>query len=219
MSDIFREVEEEVKRDQVAQLLKKHGTLIISVLLVVVIGVGGYRAYEYWQRTKAAEAGQKFETALQFESDGKAAEARAVFDDLARSAPQGYGMLARFRVAGALVKSDRPAAIKAFEALAADTALDQTLRDLASVRAAMLQIETLPYADLKARLEAHAQAGKPWRLTARETLGLAAYKGGQMDEAGKQFDAMLADSAATQTVRQRAEMMLALIAGGAVSGQ
>lgn len=215
MSDIFREVEEEVKRDQAAQFLKKYGNLIGGVLVALVIGVGGYRGYEFWQQKQAAEAGQKFEAALQLQQDGKAAEAKAQFEDLARSAPEGYRLLSRFRLAADTAKADPAAGIKAYEALAADTTIEQTLRDLATVRGAMLQVDTLPFAELRGRLDGLAQQGKAWRLSAREVLGLAAYKAGNLDEAGKSFEAILADPEASQTTRQRAEVMMSLIRGGA----
>ncbi|HRK24563.1 MAG TPA: tetratricopeptide repeat protein [Beijerinckiaceae bacterium] len=215
MSDIFREVDEEFKRDQVAQTVKKHSNLIIGLLLAVVIGVGGYRTWQYFETKKAIEAGQKFEVALALASDGKADEAKAAFEAMAREAPKGYQMLARFRLASDLARTDVAGAIKAYEALAADASIDQTLRDLASVRAGVLMVDTAGYDDLKARLEPHVAQGKAWRLAAREALGLSAYKAGQLDRAGGYFEQVLADPAAGQAVRQRAEMMLALVRGGA----
>lgn len=215
MSDIFREVDEEFKRDQVAQTFKKHGNLIVGVLLAVVIGVGGFRTWQYLEAKKAAAAGQKFETALALAADGKADEARAAFDALSKDAPAGYRMLARFRLAAEQSRTDAAGAVKAYEVLAADAAIEQTLRDLASVRAAQLQVDTLPAAEIEAKLQAHAADGKPWRLAAREAMGLAAFKAGQLDKAGAAFERILADPEATQTARQRAEVMMALVRAGA----
>ena len=84
------------------------------------------------------------------------------------------------------------------------------LRALARVRGAMLLVDSLGYDEIRSRLDAETAAGRPWRLMARETLGVSAYKAGKIEEAERAFEAILADPEATQVVRQRAEMMMAL---------
>ena len=219
MSDIFREVDEEFKRDKVAEFFKKHSNLIIGALLALVIGVGGYRTWQYFEMKKSAEAGQKFEAALALATEGKADEAKAAFDALAKSAPAGYRALSLFRIAAEQAKTDPAAAVKAFDALAGDAALEQNLRDLAKVRAGLLLVDTAPLAELQQRLEPFTAQGQAWRLAARETLGLAAYKAGNMDKAAQYFELVLADPEATQTIRQRAEVMMSLVRGGAVQAK
>lgn len=210
MTDLFREVDEEVQRDKVAQFFQKHQTLMISGLLAIVIGVGGYRAYSYFEQKKAAEAGAKYESALALSNDAKAADAKAALEALSKDSPAGYQVLAKFRLASDLAKTDAKAAAAAFEALSGDAAVEADLKALAKVRAGALLVDTLGYDDIRGRLEGEAAAGRPWRLMAREALGIAAYKAGKIDEAEKQFEAILADPEASQIARQRAEMMMAL---------
>lgn len=216
MSDIFREVDEEFQRDKVAQTLKKHGNLIIGVLLAVVLAVGGWRGWQYLEAQKAAEAGKAFETALALIADGKADAGKSALEALAKSAPAGYRTLSQFRLVAEQAKTDGPGAAKAYEALAGDAALDQTLRDLAKVRAASLLVDSQPLEALQQRIEALSGAGQAWRLSAREVLGTAAFKAGQMDKASRYFDSILADPEASQSMRQRAEVMMALVRGGPV---
>lgn len=210
MTDLFREVDEEVQRDKVAQFLKKHQTLLIGGLLAIVAGVGGYRAYTYFEMKKAAEAGAKYEAALVLSNDNKTAEARAALEALVKDAPAGYQVLAKFRLAAETAKTDPKAAAQAFEALANDAAVEADLKAFAKVRAAALLVDTAGYDDIRGRLDSEISAGRPWRLMARETLGVAAYKAGKIDEADKHFEAILGDPEATQVTRQRAEMMMAL---------
>ena len=46
MSDIFQEVDEEVRRDKALEFWKKHQNLIIAGAALIVLATGGYRFYE-----------------------------------------------------------------------------------------------------------------------------------------------------------------------------
>lgn len=215
MSDIFKEVDEEVQRDKVAMFFKKHGNLLGTLALLVVIGVGGYRAWTYFEMKKAAEAGKAFEAALALDSEAKSADAKAAFEGMQKDAPAGYKTLVQFRLASDLAKTDKAAGLKAFDALAADTTLDQNLRDLARLRAGMLLPDTTPLQEVQQRLEPLTASGQTWRLSAREALAAAALKAGDSVKAESYLNAILGDAEATRSFRDRAEMMLALVRSSA----
>lgn len=215
MSDIFQEVDEEFKRDKVAQFFQRHANLLIGLALLIILGVGGYRVYTYYETKKAAEAGLKFEGALTLATEGKPDEAKAALEAMQKDAPAGYQALIRFKLASDLAKSDKGGAAKAFDALAGDAGLDQHLKDLAKLRAGMLLVDSAPYAEIEQRLEPLAAPTQPWRMAARETLAAAALKANDALKAQKYLDLILADSEATRAVRERAEMMLALVLSGA----
>ena len=48
MSDIFQEVDEEVRRERLMQLWKRYGNFVIAAAVIVVLGVGGWRGYQWW---------------------------------------------------------------------------------------------------------------------------------------------------------------------------
>ncbi|MGH6832134.1 MAG: tetratricopeptide repeat protein, partial [Methyloceanibacter sp.] len=52
-----------------------------------------------------------------------------------------------------------------------------------------------------------------WRFSARELLGLSAYRLNNVHEAERQFSALLGDQGTPPNLRERADMMLALIVG------
>src|SRR5580692_10167173 len=123
MSDIFREVDEDVRRDKAAEFWKKYQNYIIAAVVLVLLATGGWRLYD-WRRTEAAQAaGARFEDALQLARTGKGGEADIAFAKLASDAPAGYAVLARLSSAADLAKSDPARAIAAYDALADDTSL------------------------------------------------------------------------------------------------
>ena len=83
MSDIFREVDEEVRREQLQKLWDRYQNLVIAALVLIILGVAGWRGYDYWQTKKAMQAGGAFEEAAVLSEGGKHAEAETAFAKVA----------------------------------------------------------------------------------------------------------------------------------------
>jgi hypothetical protein len=211
VSDIFREVDEEVRRERLEQLWKQYGNYIIAALILVLACIGAWRGYIYWQERKAAEAGAAYEAASTLADEGKHKEAEAAFAKLASDGTAGYRTLARFREAAQLGLSDAKAAVASYDELAADASLGHSLQDLAAVRAGLLLVDTAPYQELRTRLEPLSAADRPFRHTARELLAFGAWRAGNTAAARKWIDAVVADPETPGTIRSRVDVLAALI--------
>ena len=212
MADIFHEVDEEVRRERLQRLWERYNILIIAVAVLIVAGIGGWRGYQWWLDKQAAAAGAKFEAAVTLSEAGKHAAAEADFSKLAAGAPAGYRTLARFRAAAELVSVKPAEAAKAYDALAADSSLSTTLQDLATVRAAMLRVDSASFSDMQLKLAPLAADGRPFRHTARELLALSAWRAHDNAAASKYIDMITGDLSAPPLMRVRAETLAALIA-------
>ena len=216
MSDIFREIDEEVRREKAAAIWSKYSTVFIAIAVVAVVGVAGWQFWQHQERQKAEAVGAKFESAIRAARDGNGSEAEATLTELSANAPAGYRQLARFRLAGEVGKRDPAAGAAAFDALANDGSLDANYRDLARLRAGLLRVDLVPYAELRPALEPLAAQAGNWRHSAREALGLAALKANLYEDAGRWFDAIVTDAQTPPALRQRVELYLTLVRGGAV---
>jgi hypothetical protein len=213
VADIFHEVDEEVRREQLKKLWDRYSIFIIAIAIIIIAGIGGWRGYEYWVAQKAAAAGAQFEAAVTLSEQGKHAEAEAAFAKAAAEAPGGYQVLARFRAATALAQAGKTAeAVKAFDALAADGALGPLWQDLAAIRAGMLLVDTAPFNEMKTRLEPLTEAGRTYRHAARELLALSAWRAQDAAAAKRYLDMMAADGETPPGTRARADVLSALIA-------
>ena len=211
MADIFQEVDEEVRRERLEQLWKKHGNLSIAAAVVVLAAIGAWRGYQWWETQKAAEAGSAFEAATALADQGKHQEAQAAFAKLATDGTAGYRTLARFREASQLALTDPKAAVGLYEGLAGDNSLGVLLQDLAAVRGALVLVDTAPYSELRARLEPLTAADRPFRHTARELLALSAWRSNDSAEARRWADAVVNDPETPSAIRNRVEVLLALL--------
>jgi hypothetical protein len=212
VADIFQEVDEEVRREQFKKLWDRFGTLIIAACVLVVVAVGAWRGYEWWQAKKAGESGAAFESAVALAESGKHQEAEAAFAKLAADGSAGYRGLARLREAAELASTDRNGAVRAYDDLASDKSAGQVIEDLAAVRAGVLLVDTAPYNDMRARLEPLTAADRTFRYSARELLALSAWKAGDMAAARQWTDMIITDPQSPSGTRSRAEVLSELIA-------
>lgn len=219
MADIFREIDEEVRRDKAAQFWKKYGWAAVALAVLAVIGMAGWQFWQHQQNQAAAAVGARFEAALKSSRDGDSTQAESILKELATGAPAGYREIARFRLAAETAKNDPAAGATAFDALSNDGSLDQSYRDLARLRAGILRVDLVPYAEIKQALEPLATPQGIWRHSAREFLGVSALKNNLFEDAGRWFDAIVTDPATPQAERQRADLYLALVRGGPVTVQ
>ena len=211
MSELFDEVDEDVRRDQLKKIWDKYSIYIVAAALLVIAAVGGWRGYQYLEAKKAAEAGVAFDHAVELSDQDKHAEAEAAFNSLAATAPSGYRMLARLRAAGELASHDPQAAVKLYDDLSADRSVGASERELAKVRAAGLLLETAGYPAILERLEAAAAPEATFRHTARELLALSAWRAKDATSARKWLDLIANDADTPQGMRSRAEALQALL--------
>lgn len=218
MADIFHEVDEEVRREQLKKLWDRYSLYIIAVAVLIVAGIAGWRGYEWWIGKQAQAAGAAFEQAVTLSEQGKHAEAQAAFDKLAAEAPGGYPVLAQLRAAAGLAGSKPEEAVKAYDALAADPAIGTALQDLASVRAAMLRVDGAPFDEMQRRLDTLANSDRAFRHSARELLALSAWHHQDFTAARKYIDMIASDAEAPPAMRNRVQILSALIAGASKKG-
>ena len=211
MSEIFDEVNEDVRRDQLKKLWDQYSIYIIAGALLIIASVGGWRGYQYLEAKKAAEAGAAFDKAAELSEANKHTEAEAAFADLAAKAPAGYRVLARLRTAAEVASRDQQAAAKMFDEIAADRSVGVAEQDLARVRAAQLLLESTTYPNMKTRLEAAAASGATFRHTARELLALSAWRANDAVATRQWLDLIANDGETPPSLRSRAEALQALL--------
>lgn len=216
MSDdsFIREVNEEIRREQAQALWERFGPAVLVLAVLIVVGTAAVVGYRYWDETRANRSGDAFSQALKLANEGKSDEAIAALGTLEKDGYGAYPLLARMRAATVKAdKGDPAAAVKDFDEVAADTAIPPAIRDMARLRAALLLVDHGSFADVSSRVEALTGDTNPLRSTAREALGLAAWKEGKTQDALKLFDQISSDDGAPRNTRERATLMSELIRG------
>lgn len=210
----IREVDEELRRDQLKALWKRFAPLIIGVCFLVVAVTAGYRGWMWWEERKAAQAGDRFMEALAKIEGGSREEGEAELAAIAADSDVGYSALARLRLAGEKAGAGaKKEALDAYDAVAADSAAPVPLRDFARMRAALLALDTGDLAGARERATQLNVAGNAWRHVAREVIGTAAYQAGDLAAAREAFTEIQQDAQTPPDLWQRSGAMVLLIDG------
>jgi hypothetical protein len=211
VSELFDEVDEEVRREQLKKLWDRYSIYVVAAALLIIAAVGGWRAYQYLEAKKAAEAGAAFDAAIELSEQNKHAEAEAAFNKLATSAPSGYRMLAKLRAAAEVATRDPQAGARMYEDIAADRSVGAQQQDLARIRAAGLLLDTASYPSMLQRLEPATKPDATFRHTARELLALSAWRANDTAAARQWLDMIANDAETPSAMRSRAEALQALL--------
>jgi hypothetical protein len=212
VSDIFREIDEELRRDNLLLLWSRYGRYIVALAVLVLLVAGGIVAWRDHQLSERRAQSMRYSSALSRVREGKVADAAKVFEVIAQEGG-GYGTLAAFEAAELLAKSgDRKGAAAAYDRIAETGGLDPVFRQLATLLPVM---QGLPDADQHSvidRLAPITAPGNPWRSTALELTAAARLQAGDKSGALEVYKTLADDLAAPQGTRARAAEMAAALA-------
>jgi hypothetical protein len=212
VSDIFREIDEELRRENLLKLWSRYGKYVILVVVLALAIAGAIAAWRSHAASERRAQSGRYSAALALVREGKNADASRLFAALAQEGG-GYGLLASFEEAELLAKSgDRKGAIAAYDRLAASSGVDHEFRDLAVL---LSVTHGLPDDDPKVaieRLQRLTENGNPWRASALELTAAAKLKAGDRNGALETYKTLADDLSAPQRLRARAAEMAAALA-------
>lgn len=208
MSDIFREVEEEVRREHYRKLWDRYGFYAVTLVVAVILAVAGFTLYRSWKHGQAEAAADTYEIASAEAGEGNLEAAMSRFTALRAEGPAGYAAIAGMRLAAALADANRPAETVALYDELLQTVSDPSLKAAIAIKLAWMVADIEPVDQIKARVAAYAGDESPWRHAARELLAYQEYRGGRFAEAKAAFEALSADPGSPRGVKDRADRMV-----------
>lgn len=215
----IREVDEEVRRERVANLWSRWGVQIVAAILAALVLAG---LALWWRSHREAQRGVEGEQ-LQAAYDKLAADdtkgASAALAPIARDGGPGYRSLARMTQADiALRGKDTATAARLFGTVTADGDVAAPLRDLALVRQTAAEYDTLKPEAIVARLRTLAVKGNAYFGSAGEMVALAYLRMGRRDLAAALIGQIAGDDTVPATIRQRAVQMVSALGANTPQG-
>jgi hypothetical protein len=214
VSDIFREVEEDVRRERFEKLWKAYGSYAIAALILLFAGIAGW---QFWQRHEMQERQKISDAFIAAQRISDPQTAAGAFVDLARTAPKGYALVAKLSQAGAMYASgQRPGAIELYKQIAGDDS--GPIGSVARLRAGWALVDSASRTELAELLKPLIQPGNAWRQNAREVLAYADYRAMDTKSALAKYSELALDPESPDGLRGRARAMATFIKnGGAIT--
>jgi hypothetical protein len=213
LSDIFREVEEEVRRERFENVWKQYGDYIIAGFALVIIAIAGYELWQRYETNQRLKASETLIAAQQLAEAGDFTRATPALAVVAKDAPGGYAQMARLSQAGVLQAAGRRSeAVQIYKAIAAEDS--GLIGKVALIRAAWALADTAPRFELETLLAPATDPTSPWRHAAREILAYSDFHSAHFKQAQTEFQALADDKDAPQGMRRRVAAMAAFLKNG-----
>jgi hypothetical protein len=214
LTDLFEEVEEQLRSDRYRTLARKVLPWALGVAALALAGALGYWGWDSYQSRNIAKGAESYHAAADAFASGNVNEARRLWTEAAKTPAKGYKALSLMQLGGLKIQENKPAeAVKLFDE-AADAAPGPLIEDLARLKSAFAVLDTAPYKDVEARLKPLMEDGRPFRLQAREALAFAKISAGDLK--GAQADLVVISQSldASEGARARAQATIGLIESG-----
>lgn len=213
-TDVFREVDEDYRRERMAVFWRRYGALVIAIAALAMVAAG---AFDYLHRK--AEAEKAVQTADLNALIGaavpgnevKAADALAAY---AAKADEAHATLARMIEASLRQRAGNlDGAVKIYHQIADDNSVEADLRDLAIVRLGYIAVDQPKPEPLIPRLGPIAGKEGPWRYSAKEVIALLTARAGQRESAATMLSDLARDPGAPPDLAERARALSELYRG------
>lgn len=218
MTDLFEEVEEQLRSDRYKQLGRKLLPWMLGIAAAALIATLGYWAYDTWRTDQTSKASEQYTAGMEAFAQGDRDKARQLWTDVSKSQAAGYKALSLMHLASFELDAKKTAeAVKLLDQ-AAEAASDPVVGDAARLKSALALLDTAPLKDLEGRLKPLMEDGRPYRVQAREALAFAKLRAG--DTAGARGDFVLISQSldAAQGAQARAQAAISLIDSGSAKG-
>jgi len=212
VSDIFREVEEDLRHDRIKEAWDKYGNYLIAFASLIAILTGGFQLWQKIQADNRVAQADQYLAAIESLQSGATEAAQGALQDIQSDGSGGYKALAGFQQAALHVREDDlESAIKTYDSISIQSGVNQTLKDLAKIKAAQLLMDTGSRSDLEARIGSLTVDTNPWRFAAREILAFVAFRDGDIAAAQDEYASLALEPSLTPELRQRVEEMRLVI--------
>jgi len=206
----IREVDEELRRDQLSGFWKTYGRWGIAAVGLGLAALAGWLIWKDQHLKVASAESEQLDDALRKATSGNDAASVKALGSLKTSSNSGYRATAMLTEAALLLqKNDLDGAAKIYGNVAKDEAIPQPWRDLALVRQTAVQFDRLAPDEAISRLSPLAVKGNPWFGSAGELVAIAYLKKNRVQPAAKMFADIASDEGVPETIRGRAANMAA----------
>ena len=207
MADIFDEVSEELKQDQLIQFWKKYSKYFISIALVLIISFLGYFFYNQWKQKMLENSSSQYFSAIKKLENKEFESSLEDFSKGVNENNRGYKILSLFGLAEANFKLGKiNEMILNYETIYNNQDIDIYYRDLARLLTVMKN-NTRPLEEQINILQPILNSPSKLQLLASELKILLMINFNKIDDAKKSIDQLLSRPEISSEQKNRLDLI------------
>lgn len=184
------DLEEQEQLDELKTWWKQYGNLVTNVLLIVALALVAWQGWNYYQRNQAAQASILYSALQQAAGQRDASRVKTLAGELIdKYSGSTYAPMAVLVSARAQVEAGDTKTARAQLAWAAENSSDESLRDLARLRLAVILLDEKDYGEAEKQLAKDPAA--PFLARFSELRGDLAAVQGKFPEARAAYEAAI----------------------------
>ena len=208
----LREVDEGLRRDQIAAAARRWGRIAIVAIGLALAALGAFLYWQHRAEERRGVEGEQLQTALEDFDAGRTRQAASALAPLEKAGADGTRASARLAQAELVLGSgDVKGALARLAAIAGNGSLAQPFRDYATLRRTAIEFDTLPPQQVVERLRPLTVPTNPWFGSAGEMTAIAYLRQNRRDLAGRLFGQVARTEGVPDTIRQRTVQMAGLL--------
>ena len=214
MSDVFEQVEEELRSERYKRLARTWLPVVGGVLLVALIAALAWWGWQSWETSKADKASVAYERGLEALQANNPVGADAAFVQAVKEGNGAYKSLALQQRAGIALDAGRDAEALSLMDEAAKASRDPLIADAAAFKAMLLAMDIETLEQVQARAKALTGDKRPFSAFAREAEAMALLQHGKTAEAKDMLAVLKNDLDTPEVVTRRAQIAIDAIDSG-----
>ena len=204
MSDIFQEIDEDLRQDKAARLWKAYGKYLASLAIFIILAIAGYRFIEHINKENREQASELYELASEAGRTGDKKAAIELFSDERFNETMGYAIISKLKKATLAKSNNDPEGMAiVLKEIVSNEEIPSYLRNLARLK--LIASDSDNYIS---QLDALIEGGGPWKFLALELKGGMELEVGNLKEARSIFKELTIEADTPNNMRRRASEIL-----------
>ena len=202
--EIISEIEDDLQKERMQKIWTVYGKYILSIIFCVVIVIGGWQLFSFWNEKKLNDASNSYLEILR-KSKTDLNLALSEIDKIS-NLPKGYNYLIKFKKASLLNQNgDHSQAQITWKELYSDTNLDQGYRDIALLLSIMHNEEKPEQLE---KLDIIINSGNQFSIISKEIKAGLLFENGEINQSKKIYEDILTAKNINQRTQERVKNIL-----------
>jgi len=203
MSDILRQVDEDLRKDRLLRIWKLYGIYIVGFILFILIALSSYQYYLSSTKSKNEAILEKYINAINLTDKSISINQLIELDESSNLYIKGLSKLKRADLYFDMKKKDQ--ALKLLESISIDNSLDEVIRDLAFYKYLMVQLDVLNKDRFIEIIESRHLEQSKFKYHFKELKALKLLIDGDQDKALEIFESIILDEESPIDLKTRSK--------------